>query len=325
MRQVLERLPKPNHPDLLVGVDTLDDAGVFRLNEDLALVQTVDFFTPIVDDPYTYGAIAAANSLSDVYAMGGEPVTAMNIVCFPKDKVGSDILSEILRGGHDKTTEAGCVIVGGHSVEDQEMKYGLAVTGKINPKRILTTARAQPGDALVLTKPLGTGIATTAFKLDSISEALYEAVTKSMMQLNSTAAKLAIEFGAHACTDITGFSLLGHAWGMARESEVGLVFYSSRIPRFSDVEELAARKFLTKGDVSNRAYLDGHIQLDKKISEDLVRVLYDPQTSGGLLLSISAEVAEEYVAALRNQEVSNAQIVGRVTREDPGKIVVLSI
>lgn len=305
-----------------MGVNTIDDAGVFRLSDDLALVQTLDFFTPIVDDPYTYGAIAAANSLSDVYAMGGEPVTAMNIVCFPRDKISPDILAEILRGGNDKTVEAGCVIVGGHSVEDQEMKYGLSVTGKINPNKILTTANAQPGDALVLTKPLGTGIVCTAFKLDTISDELYREATESMLQLNNTS-DLAVEFGARACTDITGFSLLGHAWSMAKESDVGLVFYSTNIPRFSGVEELAARKFLTKGDVTNRDYLAGQINIDEKVSEDVVRVLYDPQTSGGLLISLSSENAEDFVNELRNQGVSAAQIVGRVTRENAGKIVVL--
>ncbi|NIR51266.1 selenide, water dikinase SelD, partial [candidate division KSB1 bacterium] len=294
-------MPKPNHPDLLVGVNTIDDAGVFRLNGELALVQTVDFFTPIVDDPYTYGAIAAANSLSDVYAMGGEPVTALNIVCYPRKTIKPEILSDILKGGHDKAMEAGCVIVGGHSVEDDEMKYGLAVTGKINTTNILKNSNAQPGDALVLTKPLGTGIATTAFKLGSISDQLYESVAQSMLRLNANSSKLAVEFGAHACTDVTGFGLLGHAWGMANASEVGLVLYSHEIPTFDGIENLAAQGFLTRGDVDNREYLGGYIEIDKKISEDLVRVLYDPQTSGGLLISVSAEVADELVSNIEKQ------------------------
>jgi selenide,water dikinase len=324
LRQVLDKIPKPKHPDLLVGVNTIDDAGVFRLNDDLALVQTVDFFTPIVDDPYTYGAIAAANSLSDVYAMGGEPVTALNIVCYPKSILKPEFLSEILRGGHDKAEEAGCPIIGGHSVEDNEMKYGLAVTGKIHPQKILTNSNAQAGDALVLTKPLGTGIVTTAFKLGEISDELYQQVTDSMLELNYVSSKLAVQFGAHACTDITGYSLLGHAWGMANASEVGLVFYSLNIPIFSGATQLAAQGYLTGGDVTNRAYLKGQIQLDEKTSEDLVRVLYDPQTSGGLLISISSEVVEEFVAELKNQGVVSANIVGRVTNENPGKIVVLN-
>lgn len=319
----MDKLPRPDHPDLLVGVNTIDDAGVFRLNDDLALVQTVDFITPIVDDPYTYGAIAAANSLSDVYAMGGEPVTALNIVCYPKSTVKPEVLLEILQGGHDKAAEARCPIVGGHSVEDNEMKYGLAVTGKVHPNKVLANAKAQPGDALVLTKPLGTGIVATAFKLGEISGALYKEVTGSMLMLNRIPSKLAVEFGAQACTDVTGFSLLGHAWSIAQASEVGLVFYTSNIPIFSGVELLAAKGYLTKGDVTNREYLEGHIQLDERISEDLIRVLYDPQTSGGLLISISSEIAEDFVHALQDEGVSTAEIVGRVTKENPGKIIVL--
>lgn len=306
-----------------MGVNTIDDAGVYRLDDALALVQTVDFFTPIVDDPYTYGAIAAANSLSDVYAMGGEPLTALNIVCYPKKIVQPEMLSEILRGGHDKAAEAGCVVVGGHSVEDNEMKYGLAVTGTINPNKILTNSKAEPGDALILTKPLGTGIVTTAFKLDTISDELYETVTASMLMLNQAASKLAVEFGAHACTDITGFGLLGHAWGMANASDVGLIFYSANMPIFSGVTELAARGFLTKGDLTNREYLEGKVQLDERVSGDLIKVLYDPQTSGGLLISISSEGAEGLVSRLKAQGNADALIIGRVTRENPGKIVVL--
>ncbi len=323
MRHVLDAIPKPDHPDVLVGVNTIDDAGVFKLNGELALVQTVDFFTPIVDDPYTYGAIAAANSLSDVYAMGGEPVTALNIVCYPKSTVKPEILAEILHGGYDKALEAGCFVIGGHSVEDKEMKYGLAVTGKIHPEKILTNTRAQPGDALVLTKPLGTGIVTTAFKLGTISDELYHTVTESMLTLNRIPSRLAVKYEAHACTDITGFSLLGHAWTMAKASEVGFVFYSSCIPVFPGTEELAAQGFLTGANVTNRKYIEGYIQIDAKIPEDFIKVLYDPQTSGGLLISVSSEVAEEFVNALQQQGVLAATIVGRVTQENHGKIIVV--
>lgn len=322
MRRVLDKIPKPAHPDLLVGVNTVDDAGVFRIREDLALVQTVDFFTPIVDDPYTYGAIAVANSLSDVYAMGGEPMTALNIVCYPKTKLEPEILTEILRGGHDKATEAGCLIIGGHSVEDQELKYGIAVTGRIHPDKILTNAHAKPGDALVLTKPLGTGIITTAFKLASISDAQYRDVTESMLSLNRDAARLAVEFQAHACTDVTGFGLLGHAWGMANASNVGMILYSARIPMFDGVEALAAAGHLTGGGGANMTYLEGNIQLDDKIPTEVENVLYDPQTSGGLLISLSPDVAEQLVAELRSAGIEAAQIIGRVNQEHPGKIVV---
>lgn len=322
LRQILEKLPKPNHPDLLVGVSTIDDAGVFRLSDDLALVQTVDFFTPIVDDPYTYGAISAANSLSDIYAMGGEPITAMNIFCVPKNSVEPNFLSEILRGGHDKVEEAGCIIVGGHTVEAKEMKYGLSVTGKIDPGRILTTANAQPGDALVLTKPLGTGIIATAFKLGTVSDEQYQAATESMLMLNGTASKLATQYGANACTDITGFSLLGHSWTMAKESEVGLEFYSDAIPTFKGVKQLAAQGYLTKGGFNNREYTKGHILIDEQITEDLSQALYDPQTSGGLLISISALVAEDFVDELKSHGAEFAQIVGRVTEKNAGQIIV---
>jgi len=319
---VLGNIPEPKHPDLLVGVNTVDDAGVFRISEDLALVQTVDFFTPIVDDPYTYGAIAVANSLSDVYAMGGEPMTALNIVCYPKNTLEPEILTDILRGGHDKATEAGCLIIGGHTVEDKEMKYGIAVTGRVHPNKILTNAHAKPGDALVLTKPIGTGIITTAFKLATISDAQYRDVTESMLSLNRDAAQLAVAFEAHACTDITGFGLLGHAWGMANASEVGMILYSAQVPMFDGVTKLAADGHLTGGGGANMKYLEGNVQLDDKISNEVEHMLYDPQTSGGLLMAVSPDVAEQLVMDLRSEGMEEAQIVGRVTQEHPGKIVV---
>jgi len=322
LRQLLSTLPKPNHPDLLVGVNTMDDAGVFRLRDDLALVQTVDFFTPIVDDPYTYGAIASANSLSDIYAMGGEPLTALNIVCFPKRDMAAETLGEILQGGFDKAVEAGCVIVGGHSVDDNEMKYGLSVTGKIHPEKILTNANAQPGDALILTKPLGTGIMATAFKLGSISESQYEEMTQAMMQLNKIPSEIALQFNAHACTDITGYSLLGHAWEMAQASHVGMVLYACSVPMLSGVLKFAEEGYLTGGDVTNREYTEGCVQIDPKISEARTRVLFDPQTSGGLLVAMQSEQAEAYVQEARRQKIQ-AAIIGRVTRERAGKLLVV--
>lgn len=323
MRQVLNKLPRVEHPDLLVGVNTVDDAGVFRLSDDLALVQTVDFFTPIVDDPYTYGAIAVANSLSDVYAMGGEPVTALNIVCYPKSLVGPEMLTEILRGGHDKATEAGCLIVGGHSVEDTEMKYGLAVTGKINPAKILTNAGVKPGDALVLTKPLGTGIISTAFKLGTISDETYRAATETMLTLNKTASELAVKFGANACTDITGFGLFGHAWGMARASQSELVFKAEAIPLLPDALRYANEGFLTKGDRTNREYVGEGIRYIGEIAEDLLRVCFDPQTSGGLLISLPAENSDALVAQLRNAGLLFAQTIGTVGNKKSERITVM--
>jgi len=323
LRQLLSTLPKPNHPNLLVGINTVDDAGIFRLTPDLALVQTVDFFTPIVDDPYTYGAIAAANALSDVYAMGGEPLTALNLVCFPKRNIDKATLTAILTGGFDKATEAGCVIVGGHSVDDNEIKYGLAITGKVHPDRILTNADAQPGDALILTKPLGTGIVATALKLASISDAQYQAMVETMLQLNKTAAQLAMKYGAHACTDITGYSLMGHAYEMAQASSVGIVLYAAAIPLLPGALTFAEQGYLTGGDVTNREYTHGCVTVDKKIPAALNKILFDPQTSGGLLVAVHADKADDYVEALHAAAVSEATLIGRVTHEYPGQIIVV--
>ena len=218
---ILKDLPGIDHPDLLVGLSTADDAGVFRVSADVALIQTVDFFTPIVDDPYLYGQVAAANSLSDVYAMGGRPITALNICGFPSDEVNPEVVAEILRGGQDKVTEAGAVLVGGHTVEDVEPKYGLAVTGMVHPDRVVTNAGAQPGDRLVLTKPLGTGLISDAYKSGEISEEEMQPAAASMVRLNDAASAQMAAHGAHACTDITGFGLLGHGREMAREAGWG--------------------------------------------------------------------------------------------------------
>jgi selenide,water dikinase len=321
---VLSKLPKPSHPDLLVGVNTVDDAGVFRISDEMALVQTVDFFTPIVDDPYTFGAIAAANSLSDIYAMGAQPLTALNIVCFPRKTVGLDQLSDILRGGYDKATEAGCLIIGGHSVEDNEMKYGLAVTGRVHPEKILTNANAKPGDALVLTKAIGTGIIATALKLGEIDPQEYEEVVQSMLSLNHTAARLAVEFGANACTDITGFGLMGHAWELASGSNTGLIIEAGKVPLLSNVLSYAERGFLTRGDRSNREYIGENFELPAELDVNVARALFDPQTSGGLLVSLPSRSAEAFVAALREAEVKRSMIIGKVTEDHPGQIRVIA-
>jgi selenide,water dikinase len=252
----LARLPAPAHPDLLVGISTSDDAGVFRLRDDLAIVNTVDFFTPVVDDPYTFGAISATNSLSDVYAMGGVPVTALNVVCFPRAELDDDVLSEILRGGSDKAAEAGVVIVGGHTVDDPEIKYGMAVTGTIHPGRIVRNVGARPGDALVLTKPLGTGILTTALKRETLSDAGYRAVVASMSTLNRSAAEAMLATGVHAATDVTGYGLLGHAYEMAHGNGVTLRFEASSLPLFPDLAELVAAGFLTGGCKRNRSWIE---------------------------------------------------------------------
>jgi selenide, water dikinase len=295
---------------LLVGFDLADDAGVVRLDAERALVQTVDFFTPVVDDPWTYGAIAAANSLSDVYAMGGEPLTAMNVLCW-NDQLPPEILHDILRGGLDKVREAGVLLVGGHSVTDREVKFGLSVTGLVHPDRIWRNQGALPGDALVLTKPLGTGIVTTALKRDDCPEELATAAITAMLQLNRAARDLARPLDVHACTDITGFGLAGHAWEMARASGVALVFDALAVPLLPGVEALVERKHLTRGERSNREYVGSPLVFDG-VRSSLTSVLVDPQTSGGLLLALPAAQAEGLAAV--------GAVVGRVT-EGPAAVV----
>lgn len=308
--QALANLPVQTDPRLLVDISTADDAGVFKLTDDIALVQTVDFFTPIVDDPYTYGRIAAANSLSDVYAMGGRPVTALNIACYP-EKLDPEGLGLILQGGQERAAAAGVTVVGGHTVMDDELKYGMAVTGIIHPEQIITNASAQPGDHLVLTKRLGTGILSTAFKARKGSSELQERVAEGMWTLNDVAGQRMLHYDTHAATDITGFGLLGHAWEMARGSKVDMQLTASVIPVFEEVLEFAKRGYLTKGDVSNRAYTGHQVLLDSGISREMSRVLFDPQTSGGLLISLPPTQASELVKELRLAGVT-AEVIGEV-------------
>ncbi len=308
----MARLPAPAHPDLLVGISTSDDAGVFRLRDDLAIVNTVDFFTPIVDDPYTFGAISAANSLSDVWAMGGEPKTAMNVVCFPRDELDDDVLVDILRGGADKAAEAGVVIVGGHTVDDPEIKYGMSVTGVIDPRRIVRNVGARAGDALVLTKPLGTGILTTALKREQLSEAGYAAVVDSMSTLNRSAAEAMLARDVHAATDVTGFALFGHAHEMAHGSRVTLRIEAASLPLLPDLAALVAAGVLTGGCKRNRSWLDGKVRVVGAVPEHLVEAAYDPQTSGGLLIALPADQADDLVDDLRRRGLASARRIGVV-------------
>ena len=263
--QALAFLPPQHDPRLLVDTSTADDAGVYQLTEEIALVQTVDFFTPIVDDPYTFGRIAAANSLSDVYAMGGRPLTALNIACYP-DKLDPEGLGLILRGGQERATAAGVVVVGGHTVMDKELKYGMAVTGVVHPNKIITNAAAKPGDHLVLTKPLGTGILATACKRGKGTPALLERMAETMWTLNDVAGQAMGEHGAHAATDITGCGLIGHAWEMAHGSQVTIRLYASQVPVFEEALVFAKRGYLTQGDVSNRAYTRDAVSVDAGVS-----------------------------------------------------------
>jgi selenide,water dikinase len=310
------------HPDLLVGTSTADDAGVFRIAPDLALVQTVDFFTPIVDDAHQFGAIAAANAFSDVYAMGGEPRTALNIACFPSKGVPLEVLAEVLRGGLDKAAEAGVVVVGGHTVVDEEIKFGMAVTGVIHPDRILRNVGARPGDTLVLTKPLGTGIVATALKHGAGTSAEHAAAVESMATLNAAAARVLRDFEVHACTDVTGFALLGHAYEMAHGSGVRIVFEADRLPLLPGARALAAGGHLTGGCQRNREWLAGKVDVAARLPADLAEIAWDPQTSGGLLAAVPAALAERVVEAAAQRGVP-AVVVGRVEVRDGGAWVTL--
>ncbi len=311
--QVLHRLPKFKNPDLLVGTETSDDAGVYRLRPDLAIVNTVDFFTPIVDDPYVFGQISATNSLSDVYAMGGDPVTCMNIVCFPKGKMDIEVLGEILKGGAEKVKESGAVVVGGHSIIDEEIKFGMAVTGVIHPDKIFRNVGVQEGDALILTKPLGTGIITTALKKGKASdESVHEAI-KSMTTLNAAASQVSRKHPVHACSDVTGFGILGHALEMASGSDVTLVIESGKLPLLRSARRLAEKGYITGGCKRNREYLNDKMMIDPSIREGLVEVALDPQTSGGLLFAIAKRHAAKFLDDLHAAGVSQAAEVGYAT------------
>jgi selenide,water dikinase len=306
-----------------VGLDTSDDAGVYQLNDEVALVQTVDFFTPIVDDPFTFGQVAVANALSDVYAMGGTPLTGMNLVAFPMKTLSPSILKEILLGGLSKMEEAGVALVGGHSIDDPEIKYGLAVTGVVHPNKILTNARAKTGDKLVLTKPLGTGIISTALKARMASEEAIRKSVESMVALNRTASEWMRKFGAHACTDITGFSFIGHALEMATASQVGMVVQSKAVPLLPEAMEYAKLGLIPGGASSNRDFFSCRVDVDSGVHALLVDVFYDPQTSGGLLISLPSGEAEEYVATLKKEKNIDSSIVGEVVKDPLGKIRIL--
>lgn len=318
LSQVLQMLPAPvlKSPDLIVGIESIDDGGVYRLTKDIALIQTLDFFTPIVNDPYLFGQIAAANALSDVYAMGGRPLTALNLVCFPSRKVDIAILGEILRGGADKILEAGAVLVGGHSIEDEEPKYGLAVTGIVHPDQVITNCGARPGDKLILTKPLGTGILATALKAELAGPEVEEEIGRWMAKLNREAAEAMVEVGVHACTDVTGFGLLGHCLELAQGSGVDVVLKSKEIPLLAGAMDFAAMGLVPAGAYANRRHAEGKVHFVDQISEPLQDILYDPQTSGGLLIAVTGDKASPLLAELHRRGVEAARIIGEVL---PGK------
>lgn len=306
--------------NLLVGIETSDDAAVYKLNDDMAVIQTLDFFTPVVDDPYTFGQIAAANSLSDIYAMGGKPTVALNIVCFP-NCLPIEILGEILRGGADKVLEAGAVVVGGHSVQDDEPKYGLSVMGMVHPDRVLKNHGCRPGDVAIITKPLGTGIINTAIKGEVASEAAYETAVKVMTTLNKYAGEIVAGYDVSACTDITGFGLMGHAYEMASASGVTIRIFKDKLPYIREAKEYAEIGLVPGGSYNNRAYLEGKYEFIG-VEEWQADILFDPQTSGGLLFTCTEQVAGEILKELNRLEI-NSSVVGRA-EEFSGKYIIAS-
>jgi selenide,water dikinase len=318
---VLNKLPKQFDPNVLIGFDTADDAGVYRLTDELALVQTVDFFTPIVDDPYTFGQIAAANSLSDVYAMGAKPISALSIVGFPNKAERLDILEQILQGGLAKMQEAKCTVIGGHSIGDDEMKFGYAVTGVVNPQRVWANAGARAGDRLVLTKRLGTGIISTALKEGAASEDAVRAAIQSMVTLNFAAAEVALQFPVHGATDITGCGLLGHGREVAVASKISLVIDHAKIDFLPGAAEYSRRGFIPGGLKRNIEFIAGCVELADGIAEEVRNLLFDPQTSGGLLFSVEAAAAADLAAGLGARGVA-AQEIGEVVAKTHPLILV---
>lgn len=320
--QILCGLPFLSDPNLLVGTATCDDAGVYRLNDDTALIQTLDFFTPIVDDPFRFGQITAANALSDVYAMGGKPLLAMNIVCFPA-KMDRGILKKIISGGLDKLNEAGTLLVGGHSIEDEEIKYGLSVTGTVHPDKVLLNSGAKPGDKLLLTKPLGIGILSTAIKGNLAGEETEEAITEVMVTLNKLAAESMTGLEVHACTDITGFGLIGHLHEMVHGAHCSATITASSVPLMKDVEKFAAMGIIPEGAHKNKAFYKKWVETSLPENNPLEIILYDPQTSGGLLIAAPADSIQEIQAKLNDSKYPlQTAVIGEITKAGKARIVV---
>ena len=306
-----------SHPNLIVGMETCDDAGVYKIRDDLALVQTIDFFTPIIDDPYEFGRIAAANALSDVYAMGGRPVTAMNIVCFPISTMSKDILREILRGGLAKVREADAVLVGGHSVDDQELKYGLSITGVVDPDKVLTNFHYTEGDRLILTKPIGTGIIATAVKGNMASADALNALIQVTSALNRTAAEVMANYDVHACTDITGFGLGGHILEMARGGKGEIALSADRIPVIPAAKEYASMGLIPAGSYATKHFCEQLVDIAPHVETPTLDLVFDPQTSGGLVMAVAHDQAEDCLQELRNRGIDSAAIIGEVVGTHP--------
>ena len=321
LTRVLRQLPEVTDKNLLVGIKSADDAGVYKLTDDLAVINTLDFFPPIIDDPYTFGQISAANALSDVYAMGGVPRLAMNIVAFPAS-LDLSILQEIISGSTDKLKEAGVLLIGGHSIEDKEVKYGLSVTGLVHPQKVITNAGAKSGDKLILTKPIGVGVITTALKRGKISPDDVMDAIESMKALNDKASAIMQDVGVNACTDITGFGLLGHAMEMAEASSVSMIFKVQDIPFFPKAIEMVKKtKNHPKTIKSNREYLASNVRMSDDIKPEQANLLYDPQTSGGLLIAVSPEKSQQLVERLSVAKIL-AAIVGEVVEKRTPAMII---
>ncbi|NBJ70929.1 MULTISPECIES: selenide, water dikinase SelD [Clostridia] len=322
LADILKQLPSPiPNPNVLVGLDTSDDAGVYQINKDTAIVQTVDFFTPIVDDPYSFGQIAAANAISDIYAMGGTPITALNIVAFPVSTLDKQILTDILRGAGDKLTEAGVALVGGHSIDDKEPKFGLAVTGIVHPDKVRTNSGVQPNDKLILTKPIGVGVLTTSIKRNLLTEAETKHVTEVMATLNKTAADIMQHYEVHACTDVTGFGLLGHATEMAIGSGVSLTIYDHKVPKLPRVKELAELGAVPGGTKNNFQHVEGNVTFPSSMDQIERWILCDAVTSGGLLMAVKDAEAAQLLSELQAKGI-HAAIIGEATEDTKSHIYV---
>jgi selenide,water dikinase len=322
---VLSGLPtQPRNENVLVGFDKADDAGVYRLRDDLAIVQTVDFFTPIVDDPFVYGQIAALNSINDVWAMAGTPLTALAITCFPKKGVDPAILGEIMRGGLETLNKYGVTLIGGHSVDSQQIMFGYSVTGVIDPARIATNAGALPGDVIILTKPIGTGVISTGIKFEKTSPEIAASSVATMLTPGRYAAETMREFDIKGATDVTGFALLGHAWEMARASNVSILIEPASVPLLEGALELAAAGMLTSGDKTNREYIGEDIEIASMVDENLIKLLYDPQTAGGMLISVAEDSSDALLQRLK-LTYPMAKVIGRVVLKASHSIMVKSV
>jgi selenide,water dikinase len=304
-------------------MERAEDAGVYKLNKDLAIIQTTDFFTPIVDDPYDFGQIAVANALSDVYAMGGKPMTALNIVCFPKDAMDLSILKRVLKGGLDKMHEAGVILLGGHTVDDPELKYGLAVTGTVHPNKVVHNNTAKADDVLILTKPIGTGIISTAIKGGTASQKAIDRIVISMTTLNRAASEAMLEVGVNACKDITGFGLLGHACEMIEGTKVGMEINAAAVPLFPEVKDYYAMGMVAGGLGRNRDYRKNMVDFTANVPDYLKDILFDPQTSGGLLIAVPQTKAPRLLQKLHKKGIKQAAIIGKVVAQHKSRIKVI--